>query len=47
VVSADLIEDAIDQLAAESPAMRRPRADRIKGSEYHDMKELRPPSSGG
>lgn len=44
--TADLIEDAIDQLAAEGPALRRPLADRVKGSRYHDMKELRPPSSG-
>ena len=44
--TADLIEDAIDQLAAEGPALRRPPADRVKGSRYHNMKELRPPSSG-
>jgi len=44
--SADLIEDAIDQLAAEGPALRRPLADRVRGSRYHNMKELRPPSSG-
>jgi hypothetical protein len=44
--TADLIEDAIDQLAAEGPALGRPLADRIKGSRYHNMKELRPPSSG-
>ena len=44
--SADLIEDAIDQLAEEGPALRRPLADRVKGSRYHNMNELRPPSSG-
>src|SRR5215472_17399856 len=44
--SADLIEDAIDQLAAEGPALGRPLADRIRGSRYHNMKELRPPASG-
>jgi hypothetical protein len=44
--TADLIEDSIDQLAAEGPALRRPLADRVKGSRYHNMKELRPPSSG-
>jgi hypothetical protein len=44
--TADLIEDAIDQLAKEGPALRRPLADRVKGSRYHNMKELRPPSSG-
>ena len=44
--TADLIEDAIDQLAVEGPVLRRPLADRVKGSRYHNMKELRPPSSG-
>jgi hypothetical protein len=44
--TADLIEDAIDQLAAEGPALGRPLADQVKGSRYHNMKELRPPSSG-
>src|SRR5215467_9618455 len=44
--TADLIEDAIDQLADEGPALGRPLADRVKGSRYHNMKELRPPSSG-
>jgi hypothetical protein len=44
--TADLIEDAIDQLAVDGPALRRPLADRVKGSRYHNMKELRPPSSG-
>ncbi len=45
-MTADLIEDAIDQLAGEGPALRRPLAHRVKGSRYHNMKELRPPSSG-
>ncbi|MBT2228196.1 type II toxin-antitoxin system RelE/ParE family toxin [Nonomuraea sp. NEAU-A123] len=45
-VSADLIRDAIDQLAEEGPTARRPLVDRLKGSQYHNMKELRPPSSG-
>jgi hypothetical protein len=44
--TADLVEDAIDQLANEGPVLGRPLADRIKGSRYHNMKELRPPSSG-
>jgi hypothetical protein len=44
--TADLIEDAIDQLADEGPALGRPLADRVKGSRYHNMKELRPPSAG-
>ena len=44
--SADLIEDAIDQLASDGPALGRPLVDTVKGSRYHNMKELRPPSSG-
>lgn len=44
--TADLIEDAIDQLAEEGPALGRPLADRVKSSRYHNMKELRPPSAG-
>jgi hypothetical protein len=44
--TADLIEDAIDQLVAGGPSLGRPLADRVKGSAYHNMKELRPPSSG-
>jgi len=44
--TADLIEDAIDQLAFEGPALGRPLVDTVKGSHYHNMKELRPPSSG-
>ncbi len=45
-VTADLIRDAIDQLAEEGPTARRPLVDRLKGSRFHNMKELRPPSSG-
>jgi hypothetical protein len=44
--TADLIKDAIDQLAEEGPTARRPLVDRLQGSRYHNMKELRPPSSG-
>jgi hypothetical protein len=44
--TADLIEDAVDQLASEGPALGRPLADRVKSSRYHNMKELRPPSAG-
>ena len=43
---ADLIEQAIDQLVAEGPSLGRPLVDRIKGSRFHNMKELRPASSG-
>jgi hypothetical protein len=44
--TADLIEDAIDQLAHEGPTAGRPLVDRVHGSRYHNMKELRPPSTG-
>ncbi|MFD8527167.1 type II toxin-antitoxin system RelE/ParE family toxin [Streptosporangium canum] len=44
--TADLIKDAIDQLAEEGPTARRPLVDRLQGSRYHNMKEMRPPSSG-
>ncbi|MFI0367404.1 type II toxin-antitoxin system RelE/ParE family toxin [Actinomadura sp. 1N219] len=44
--TADLIKDAIDQLAEEGPTVRRPLVDRVQGSRYHNMKELRPPSTG-
>jgi DNA-binding XRE family transcriptional regulator len=44
--TADLIKDAIDQLAEEGPIAGRPLVDRVQGSRYHNMKELRPPSSG-
>jgi hypothetical protein len=43
--SGDLIQDAIDQLAQQGPALGRPLVDRVQGSRYHNMKELRPPSS--
>ncbi|MFI6940465.1 type II toxin-antitoxin system RelE/ParE family toxin [Streptomyces sp. NPDC050418] len=40
------MEDAIDMLAAIGPALGRPLVDRIKGSDQHHMKELRPGSCG-
>jgi hypothetical protein len=45
--TADLVEEAIDMLAATGPTLGRPLVDRIKGSEHHNMKELRPASAGG
>jgi hypothetical protein len=45
--SADLVEEAIDMLASAGPTLGRPLVDRIKGSSYHNMKELRPASVGG
>jgi hypothetical protein len=44
--TADQVEDAVDRLAAEGPAMGRPLVDRIHGSRHHNMKELRPGSTG-
>lgn len=45
-VTADGIADAIEQLATAGPALGRPLVDRIQGSRHHNMKELRPPSTG-
>jgi hypothetical protein len=44
--SADLVEDAVDRLAEVGPTLGRPLVDRIKGSRHHNMKELRPGSTG-
>ena len=44
--TADLIEDAVDRLAAEGPTLGRPLVDRIQRSRHHNMKELRPGSTG-
>lgn len=41
-----MITDAIDRLAETGPSLGRPLVDRIKGSEVHNMKELRPASTG-
>jgi hypothetical protein len=45
-VTAERIEYAIDQLSDQGPALGRPLVDRIKGSRFHNMKELRPASTG-
>ena len=45
-VSADLVAEAIDLLAERGPALGRPLVDRLKGSMFHHMKELRPGSAG-
>jgi hypothetical protein len=45
-VSADLVEEAIDLLVEHGPALGRPLVDRLKGSMFHHMKELRPGSAG-
>ncbi|MFG1868991.1 type II toxin-antitoxin system RelE/ParE family toxin [Micromonospora arborensis] len=44
--SADLISEAIDLLTEHGPALGRPLVDRLKGSSFHHMKELRPGSAG-
>jgi hypothetical protein len=44
--TADRVEDAVDRLAVEGPTLGRPLVDRIKGSRHHNMKELRPGSTG-
>jgi len=36
------VTGAIDLLAAEGPTLGRPAVDRIKGSQLHNLKELRP-----
>ena len=43
----DQVAAAIDVLADLGPALGRPLVDRIAGSKVHNMKELRPGSSGG
>lgn len=45
-ITADLVATAIDLLAEQGPALGRPLVDRLKGSAFHNMKELRPGSSG-
>lgn len=40
------ISDALDLLAIEGPMLGRPMVDRIKGSKFHHLKELRPGSVG-
>lgn len=45
-VTADRVEEAIDMLAREGPRLGRPLADRVKGSQLHNLKELRPASAG-
>ena len=44
--TADGIADAIELLGAVGPALGRPLVDRIHRSRHHNMKELRPPSTG-
>lgn len=41
-----LVSDAIDRLGDAGPQLGRPLVDRITGSQVHNMKELRPASTG-
>lgn len=41
-----LVAAALDVLSDEGPSLGRPLVDRVKGSRLHNMKELRPGSSG-
>ncbi|MFD4634147.1 type II toxin-antitoxin system RelE/ParE family toxin [Streptomyces sp. NPDC058284] len=45
-VSADLVEAAVDMLAEHGPSLGRPLVDRLTGCRTHNLKELRPGSSG-
>jgi len=45
-VTRRLVAQAIDQLLDEGPGLGRPLAERIAGSRLHNLKELRPGSSG-
>lgn len=44
--SAALVAASIDKLSNDGPALGRPLVDRIKASRHHNMKELRPGSTG-
>lgn len=44
--TARLVGQAITALLEEGPSLGRPLVDRLKGSELHNLKELRPGSSG-
>ena len=45
--SYDQVAAAIDLLAGVGPTLGRPLVDRVKGSRFHHLKELRPGSVGG
>ena len=45
-ISHRLVVQAVDVLADEGPALGRPLVDRVKGSRLHNLKELRPGSTG-
>jgi hypothetical protein len=45
-LTADKVEEALDELAACGPRLGRPLVDRIHNSKIHNLKELRPRVSG-
>lgn len=45
-VTRRLVAEAIDRLLDDGPALGRPLVDRLAGSGLHNLKELRPGSSG-
>ena len=45
-VTRRLVAEAIDRLLDDGPVLGRPLVDRIAGSRLHNLKELRPGSSG-
>jgi hypothetical protein len=44
--SATLVAQAVAALREDGPSLHRPLADRLKGSNIHNLKELRPGSRG-
>ena len=44
--TAELVTAAVDLLEQEGPTLGRPAVDRLKGSKLHNLKELRPGSTG-
>jgi hypothetical protein len=45
-VTANRVMEAIDYLAQAGPGLGRPMADRVHGNRLHNLKELRPGSTG-
>lgn len=44
--TAALVEDAVDNIVEYGPSLGRPLVDTVAGSRVHNMKELRPGSTG-
>jgi hypothetical protein len=45
-LTADKVEEALDELAERGPELGRPLVDRLHGSGIHNLKELRPRTPG-